>query len=153
MNVSGHRGFSLLEGLVGLVVLVLLLLGVFRMNTQARHAGTDAVIELQAALLAEEGLELAHGFGYRWLDRYAEHALSGIGPEWQAVGETAPGGEAYPPEYRQFQRRLLHTPVEVDGVRGYRVEMQVRPLAGTTAEKGLARAVVTAETVVLELAP
>lgn len=151
MKHSRHRGFSLLEALLGLLLLTLLLVGVMQMNAQSRQAVGDAVVELQASQLAEEGVELLHAFGYDWVSRYAEHPLPGLGLVWQPVIESPVPGSEYPPDFRQFQRRVKVTPVEDGAVRACRVEVQVAPLAGTVAEKLLSRDQVTAETLIMEL--
>ncbi len=151
MKTLPHRGFSLIEALLGLFLLALLFLGVMQMNAQSRQSVGDAVVELQATQLAEEGVELLHAFGYDWVSRYAEHPLPGLGFDWKPVIESPVAGDEYTADFKQFQRRVRVTPVEEQGMRACRVEVQVSPLAGSAAEKALSRSQITAETLVLEL--
>jgi len=151
MKSTCRRGFSLIEALTGLCILVVLLLGIVQMNAQSRHVAGDAVYELQAAQLAEEGIEILHAFGYDWVSRYAEHPVSGLSLTWAPIVESPVAGDEYPAEYRQFQRKVQVTPIETERLRACRIEVQVAPLPGTTAEQGLSRVPVTAETLVLEM--
>lgn len=136
---TDRRAFSLVEILIGIVFLVLALLGMLLVNQSSSRGAMDSQFELLAHCLAQEPIEVFQHLGYSWIAKVVGGTAPGL-PAYP-VGQMVPITEApfaevmHPVDAVQFQRRIdiEPTPLEKDGVKGFRVTVTVAPVGGAAA--------------------
>ena len=148
------RAFSLVEILVALLFISLTLFSLFQLNQQSSKGSMDAYYETLALSLAREPLEVFRGLGFAWLD----DCLNGKVPplaefpfDDQVVGEDPASEFTYPTEASQFRRRIDVEPCSDQGLRGYRIVVQVYPSGENFVQKWLSRKKIELRGVIVEL--
>lgn len=92
MKLKLKAGFTLVEVLISLTVFSVGIMGVYVIGSQAKILSRTSGVRTKAALLAQEGLELAVAEGYTALPTDApyldEASLSDIGPTFAPFSRT-----------------------------------------------------------------
>lgn len=120
-----RTGFTFLEVMVAVFILAVALLSLFAVISTAGRGTMDAYFEQMALSLAKEPIEVFQAFGYHWLA--LGKPLPEFPPGWSEVPGTPDSPILHPAEANQFQRHISLEPLERDGIRGFLVQVTVRP--------------------------
>ena len=147
------RGFSLVEILMAMIFLGSAILGLVMVNSSSNRGAMDAYYEFMAYSLAQEAVEIYRGLGFA----YAEDVYHGRISSTDAckVGDTTirecPFPDvAHPVETGMFQRSVALDPVEVDGIRAYRITVRIFPRNRSKVDTWLSRDAVVLESLIVE---
>ena len=125
-------GFSVMEILVALSFLMVALVGMFSVFSSSNRGSMDAFRETYARSLALEALEWVSGLGYEGLlaaQSMPNNPIArrlGLDTFVPVVAVSLDDGSqiTYPPEYRQFERRIQVVHYAADRVFLIRVTVQ-----------------------------
>ncbi len=93
MPTSGHNGFTLLETLVALFLLVVVTGSIASLVVRAFSANQESISRMTAAMLAQEGIEIVRNIRDT---NYVEERYGGSSPEWDTgIDEGGPFGIDY----------------------------------------------------------
>lgn len=152
-----RRAFSLIEILIACFLLAVVLLSLLWMNRHSHLSSMDAYYEGIAMSVAREPLEIFRGMGYAWLDLYrqgkadlTESPLLKAFPhgEWFDLAEAEPG--LYPAEACDLKRRIMVTPADAEGIKGFAITVEIAPSRQTRVDTWLSRDFVTLKSYVTE---
>jgi type II secretory pathway pseudopilin PulG len=151
-------GFTLIEIMIAFFLLSLAMFGILQLQRLSNLRSADAYLELLAAQLAKEPVEVYRGLGYEWIARHLDDTLADY-PFYQDQDIAQSSfADDYPNEARGFSRFINVTREEVSVPGGkkmnaFRLSVTVEPKrpswVGTwfTRPKGEK---VTVETLVVE---
>ncbi len=144
------KAFSLVEVLIGLVIMQIALLSFFLINESTNSQSMDAYYEFLAHSLSKEVIEFTHGMGYEWGCKYIDNPDLFPLDEWHSILENPIFSEAsYFRETDSFERKVSLSKVSKSG-EGILVEVAVRVKENNRASNWLSRNMVSHSTIVME---
>ncbi len=143
-------GFSLVEVLIGLVIMQIALLSFFMINESSNTKSMDAYYEFLAESLGKELIEFTHGMGYEWAKKYIDKPdLFPLG-SWHGVLEKPIFSDtSYFREADSFERRVNFKKVSKSG-EGVLVTIDIRVKENNRAASWLTRNYISFSTLVME---
>ena len=144
------KGFTLVEILIGLVILQVALLSFFAINQSSNSRSMDAYYEFLACSLGKEVLELSQGMGYKWTAEFK--AKPDLFPldSWHGILEYPIFDKtSYFSECADFERKVSFTAIS-GNVAGTLVQVFIRPKKDNKASSWLSRDSLSFSTIVME---
>ena len=151
-----RKGFSLIEILVALMFIAFAMLALLWSNQMSQRGAMDSQYELLANSLAQEPIEVYQYLGFRWI----RQLMAGKVPPlkaypigiWSKLAQDPLAKVQHPVGAGQFMRRIDidSTPMERQGVKGYRLRVTIAPTAGGAAAAWLSRDKITQEVLIVE---
>jgi prepilin-type N-terminal cleavage/methylation domain-containing protein len=146
------RGFSFVEFLVAMMILSVSILSLLWMSSYSKKGSMDAYYEFLAFSLAKEPIEVFRAFGYQWLQDYDSHPLArypvNVGPA--AIGNNPTDPDQHPFEASQFVRSISLAPADHQGLRAFKVTVEVGPAGKNRVETWLRKDNVQLEALIVE---
>jgi hypothetical protein len=144
------KAFSLIEVLIGLVIMQIALLSFFLINESSNSQSMDAYYEFLAHSLSKEIIEFTQGMGYEWGSKYIDNPDLFPLDEWHSILENPIFSEAsYFRETDSFERKVSLSKVSKSG-EGILVEVAVRVKENNRVSNWLSRNMVSHSTIVME---
>ncbi|GAB4280408.1 MAG: hypothetical protein Kow0029_24950 [Candidatus Rifleibacteriota bacterium] len=143
-------GFSLIEVLIGLVIMQIALLSFFLINESSNTKSMDAYYEFLAHSLGKEVVEFTQGMGYAWAKKYMDKPDIFPLDEWHGILEKPLfSATTYFREADAFERRVNFKKVSKSG-EGILVTIDIRVKPKNKAGSWLTRNYIRYTTVVME---
>jgi prepilin-type N-terminal cleavage/methylation domain-containing protein len=127
------KGVSLIELLISIIILSVAILSLLWLNSFSNRQTVDSYYRLLGLQIAQESMELCHALGFQQLSdglkKDSHMPFSSLSDTWTTVAETEPGSPVLrrPMDVSLFQRRVIMKMIpESEGIRGIRVNVQVR---------------------------
>lgn len=145
-----RKGFSLIEVLIGLVIMSVALLSFFLINESSNTQSMDAYYEFLAHSLGKELVEFTQGMGYEWALKFMDAPdIFPLGT-WHGVLEKPIFSDtSYFREAESFERRVNFKKVEKSG-KGVLVTVDIRVKEKGRASSWLSRNFISYTTIVME---
>lgn len=145
-----RKGFSLVEVLIGLVIMQIALLSFFAINESSNSKSMDAYYEFLAHSLGKELIEFTQGMGYGWANKYITKPDLFPLDEWHGVLEKPIFSDStYFREASSFERRVRLEKVGDSG-EGVLVTVDIRVKGRNKASTWLSRNFISYTTIVME---
>ncbi|MFZ5952460.1 MAG: type IV pilus modification PilV family protein [Candidatus Rifleibacteriota bacterium] len=145
-----RRGFSLVEVLIGLVIMQIALLSFFLINESSNTQSMDAYYEFLAHSLGKEMVEFSQGMGYEWAVKYIDKPDLFPLDEWHGVLDKPIFSDtSYFREADSFERRVKFSKVSKSG-NGVLIGIDVRVKEKNRASAWLSRNYISYSTIVME---
>jgi prepilin-type N-terminal cleavage/methylation domain-containing protein len=144
------KGFSMIEVLIGLVIMQIALLSFFLINQSSNSQSMDAYYEFLAHSLAKEIVEFSQGMGYEWACKYIDKPDIFPLNEWHKVLEYPIFSEAsYFKESDSFERRISFQKVSKSG-NGILINIDIRVKDNNKASAWFSRNQISYSTILME---
>jgi hypothetical protein len=145
-----RRGFSLVEILIGSIILQIALLSFFLINQASNSQSMDAYYEFLGCSLGKEVLELCQGMEYEWAKSYKDKQDLFPLSTWHGVLDKPIFDKTtYFRECGAFERKISFTPVAKDG-NGILVTVDIRVKEEGKVKTWLSRNKLSFSTIVME---
>ena len=145
-----RKGFSLVEVLIGLVIMQIALLSFFLINESSNTQSMDAYYEFLAHSLGKETVEFSQGMGYSWAKKYITKPDIFPLDSWHGVLEKPIFSDtSYFREADSFERRVNFKEVSKGG-EGILVTVDIRVKPNNKASAWLTRDFISYTTIVME---
>lgn len=148
-----RKGFSLVEVLIGLVIMQIALLSFFMINESSNSKSMDAYYEFLAHSLGKEIIEFTHGMGYEWAEKFSANPDLFPLDTWHGILEKpifpAAPADSYFREVESFERRVNFKKVEKSG-KGFLITVDIRVKEKGRARAWLSRNFISYTTIVME---
>ena len=145
-----HKGFSMVEIIIALVVMQFALLSFFMINHSSNAKTMDAYYEYLSESLGEEVIDLCHGMGYKWAIKYIKHPDIFPLNKWHScVAKPIFDKDSYFKECGAFERYVTFTPKTVGG-NSILITVKLRVVKNSHAKSWLSRDGLTFSTLLVE---
>lgn len=145
-----RKGFSLVEVLIGLVIMQIALLSFFMINESSNSKSMDAYYEFLAHSLGKELIEFTQGMGYEWAEKFSKTPDLFPLDTWHGVLEKPIFSDtSYFREADSFERRVNFKKVEKAG-KGFLITVDIRVKEKGRASAWLSRNFISYTTIVME---
>ena len=145
-----RRGFSLIETLIGMVIMAVALLSYFLINQASSSQSMDAYYEFLGQTLGNETIEFCQGMGFDWAGKYLQNPdLFPLG-EWHGVIDRPIFSKtSYFRECDSFERLVNMSKVSGGG-EGILVTVGIRVKSGNKVRAWMSRSQLEFATIVME---
>jgi prepilin-type N-terminal cleavage/methylation domain-containing protein len=145
-----RKGFSLVEVLIGLVIMQIALLSFFMVNESSNSKSMDAYYEFLAHSLGKELVEFSQGMGYEWSLKFMDKPDLFPLDTWHGILEKPIFSDtSYFREADSFERRVNMKKVSKSG-NGVLVTVDIRVKEKGRASTWLSRNFISYTTIVME---
>jgi prepilin-type N-terminal cleavage/methylation domain-containing protein len=145
-----RKGFSLIEVLIGLLIMQIALLSFFLINESSNTQSMDAYYEFLAHSLGKEIVEFSQGMGYEWAKTYIDKPDLFPLDEWHGILASPVFSEtSYFREADSFERRVSFQKVSKSG-EGILIKVDIRVKDSNRASAWLTRDSISYSTIVME---
>lgn len=145
-----RKGFSLVEVLIGLVIMQIALLSFFMINESSNSQSMDAYYEFLAHSVGKELIEFTQGMGYEWAEKFSEAPDIFPLDTWHGIREKPIfNKDSYFKEAESFERRVNFKKVEKDG-KGFLITVDIRVKEKGRVRAWLSRNFISYTTIVME---
>jgi len=144
------RGFSLIEVMIGSVIMAVALFSYFLINQASSSQSMDAYYEFLGQTIGNETIEFCHGMGHAWALKYMEKPDMFPLNEWHGVLEKPIFSvTSYFRECDSFERMIIMSKVSGGGD-GILITVGVRVKSGNKVRAWMSRSQLEFATVVME---
>ncbi|MBU1106372.1 MAG: prepilin-type N-terminal cleavage/methylation domain-containing protein [Candidatus Riflebacteria bacterium] len=145
-----HRGFSLIEVLIGMVIMSVALLSFFLINQTSSSQSMDAYYEFLAQTLGNETVEFCQGMGYAWALKYMDKPDIFPLNEWHGILDKPIFSKtSYFRECDSFERMVNMSKISGGG-EGILVTIGVRVKSNNKVRAWMSRSQLQFATIVME---
>lgn len=145
-----RRGFSLIEVLIGMVIMSVALLSYFLVNQASSSQSMDAYYEFLGQTLGNETVEFCQGMGHEWAIKYMKKPDLFPLKEWHGVLEKPIFSKtSYFRECDSFERIVEMTRISGGG-EGVLITVGIRVKTGNKVRSWMSRSQLEFATVVME---
>ena len=145
-----YRGFSLIEVLLGMVIMAVALLSYFLINQASSSQSMDAYYEFLGQTLGNETVEFCQGMGHAWALKYMEKPDIFPLNEWHGVlNKPIFAKTSYFRECDSFERMVNMSKISGGG-EGILVTVGVRVKSNNKVRSWMSRSQLEFATVVME---
>lgn len=150
IRIVKRKGFSLIEVLIGMVIMSVALLSFFMINESSNSKSMDAYYEFLAHSLGKELVEFTHGMGYEWAQKYMTKPDLFPLDEWHGILEKPIFSDStYFREADSFERKVNFKKVSKAG-EGILITVDIRVKEKNKAASWLSRNFISYTTIVME---
>lgn len=166
-----NNGFTLVELLIGLVILLLSLMAFFTVNQSTSSRSMGAYYKYMAFSLGREVIDYSQGMGYKWAVAHMKSTskepfpLSKDGVSgWHNIsdyfifsknitGASIDLNDAYFAECEMFERKIEFKEVNKGKYKGIRIIVQLRMKKGSRVARFLSNKALTFSSTIMEQRP